>query len=119
MNEIAKCPQCNAGVGHVIYYDLDKIAIACDNCGYQIKAKSHETEEDLIVYWNSHQLASCPFCGGNAKIVPMSKQRGKWFGYVQCENVLECGAEIGGCDLKEAIRRWNERVKPGERNKVD
>lgn len=39
-----------------------------------------------------------------------TKVKDKAWGYAQCSDILECGAELGG-SLDEAIRRWNERAK--------
>ncbi len=55
----------------------------------------------------SEELASCPFCGGEASFSEWRYDHG-WERYVHC---LECGARGPECDNREdAIAAWNRRA---------
>lgn len=64
----------------------------------------------------------CPFCGGKAKLVILSHENGdttQWH-KIMCENVFECGANLGTAISKwqnnynecveQLIKRWNRRI---------
>lgn len=54
-------------------------------------------------------LKKCPFCGGNAEIVPVYDSESGFFGYaVMC---IDCGCGTTGSeDENEVISQWNRRV---------
>lgn len=56
-------------------------------------------------------LKSCPFCGSDEihTYEPTAYEIGN-NASVNCENPI-CGAEVRGRTLKEAIAKWNRRVR--------
>jgi Lar family restriction alleviation protein len=56
-------------------------------------------------------LRPCPFCGSTEIYAyePTMYEMGN-DASVNCENPI-CGAEVRGCTLKEAIAKWNRRMK--------
>jgi len=71
------------------------------------------------------ELKPCPFCGGKARYVISSHENRdttKWH-KIMCENVFECGAEMGTAisawqaNYKEDVERlkeqWNRRINNG------
>lgn len=54
------------------------------------------------------KMKPCPFCGGRAYIVTLSKTH-----FVACSN-LNCRANVGEyIDEEKAIKAWNRRVDDG------
>lgn len=50
-----------------------------------------------------NDLRECPFCGGDAKLIPCETEFGD-FSCVQCD---DCDAQIIG---KNCVERWNNRA---------
>ena len=72
------------------------------------------------------ELKKCPFCGGRAKFVILdyvNQDTTQWH-KVMCENVFECGAELGEAlsgysryyedQVRELKNRWNRRANDGK-----
>lgn len=65
------------------------------------------------------ELKPCPFCGGEANLVPhkfFSQRTQKWeidcYG-VECKNCRTSSYQFWGCE-KHAITAWNRRAEDGK-----
>jgi Lar family restriction alleviation protein len=59
------------------------------------------------------KLRPCPFCGGEARLMPTEKMGWVW-NEIKCN---KCGVSVGYVHESQLIRRWNRRAKP-RRGKV-
>lgn len=56
-----------------------------------------------------YEINPCPFCGGKARLYRIRDGY-----YIKCSTPF-CRAEQVTCkEEKEAVKRWNKRVKSGE-----